>query len=113
MDTAYFNLKNELILNRNEGFFMSDALKNSNITRMQLYKKDHGTMVGVLFIGHDKTVEKTVELLGLAMQHNVTQIYVAGATPEIETLLKGLTSRFSFYFATDYDHALDLIFPVS
>lgn len=92
---------------------MSDALKNSNITRMQLYKKDHGMMVGMLIIGHDKTLEKTVELLGLALQHNVNHIYVAGATTEIEEMLKGLTSRFQFTFARDYDHALDLIFPVS
>ena len=42
---------------------MSDALKTSNITRMQLYKQNHGGMVGALIIGHDKTLEKTAELL--------------------------------------------------
>ncbi|MGE8684160.1 MAG: hypothetical protein ACN6OV_06700 [Acinetobacter sp.] len=89
---------------------MSDALKTSNITRMQLYKKNHGGMVGALIIGHDKTLEKTAELLGLASQHDVSTIYVVGATADIETFLKDSVSRFRFHFAADYDSALDLIF---
>lgn len=89
---------------------MSDALKTSNITRMQLYKQNDGSMVGALIIGHDQTLEKTAELLGLASQHQVFTIYVAGATAEIETFLKGSVSRFNFHFAADYDTALDLIF---
>lgn len=92
---------------------MSDALKTSNITRMQLYKKDQGVMVGALVIGHDKTLEKTLELLGLATQHHVSTVYVASATDEIEQFLKGFVSRFTFIFVADYDAALDQIFPNS
>ena len=88
---------------------MSDALKNSNITRMQLYKQSQGT-VGALIIGHDQTLEKTIELLGLAQQHQVSKIYVAGATEEIQQFLTSKVTAFQFYFAADYDSALDLIF---
>ena len=92
-----------------DGKTMSDALKTSNITRMQLYKRSQG-MVGVLVIGHDKTLEKTAELLALAVQHEVATIYIAGATEEIEQFLKTSITRFNFHFAPDYDSALDLIF---
>lgn len=92
-----------------DGKTMSDALKTSNITRMQLYKRSQG-MVGALVIGHDKTLEKTAELLALAAQHQVATIYVAGATQEIEQFLKATITRFNFHFAVDYEGALDLIF---
>lgn len=91
---------------------MSDILKNSILTRIELYDKDNGIRVGALVISKNKTLEKVNELLDLALAQDIKTIYVVNANSEIKEFLKD-NDLFSYIYANDYDHMLDLIFPNS
>ena len=92
---------------------MNDVLKNSILTRLELYDKDNGIRVGALVISKNKTIEKANELLDLALAHQLRTIYVVNVTDEIKKLCDDHSNVLSFIYANDYDHMLDLIFPNS
>lgn len=92
---------------------MNDSLKDSILTRIEIFKKDNGIAVGALVISKNKSLEKVHELLGLALQNGLKTIYLVNTTDEIEAALSEYSKVFTFIHANNYDHMLDLIYPNS